>query len=60
MTLDEAINILESIKQTGEYEGDPYDSKAVELGIEALKLIRQHPTIRFFLEGKLLPGETEE
>lgn len=34
--------------------------EADRLCIEAGKLIKQHPTIRFFLQDKLLPGETEE
>jgi hypothetical protein len=40
------------------YPGE--DVSDMELLIEAGKLIKQHPTIRYFLETELLPEETEE
>lgn len=60
MTIDKAIEILEDILECGEYEGDPYDSVAVKLGIEALKEVKK---VRYgdpALDGELLLGETEE
>jgi len=60
MTLEEAIEILKAIQDTGEYTGDPDDSVAVQLGIEALKTIKAERTIYGFRRQVRLPGETEE
>lgn len=60
MTLDEAIKRMEARISwiQNHYPGE--DVSDMELLIEAGKLIKQHPTIRYFLETELLPEETEE
>jgi len=60
MTLDEAIKRMEARMSwiQNHYPGE--DVSDMELLIEAGKLIKQHPTIRYFLETELLPEETEE
>ena len=42
MKIDKAIELLQAIVLTGEYEGDPDDSDAIKLGIEALLAIQRH------------------
>ena len=37
MKRGKAIELLKAIIETGEYEGDPDDSDAIKLGIEALR-----------------------
>ena len=54
MTIDEAIETLQVIIETGEYEGEPHDTPALQLGIEALRWLRCHRIV------EILPGETEE
>ena len=58
MKLDKAIKVIENILDSVE-PGDPQEEQdALELGIEALKRIRdihaRHPDVTF----NLLPGET--
>ena len=60
MTIDEAIQILDDLIKSGEYEGDPYDSVAVKLGIEALKQIKKERFIAHPYCLNPLPGETED
>ena len=60
MTIDEAIEILESFDKDVVRWTPGAFRDALQLGSEALKLIRQHPIIRFFRDEELLPGETEE
>ena len=60
MDIPEAITILQRAVDNKPVIPHSELHIAERLGIEALKLIEQHPTIRFFLEDKLLPGETEE
>lgn len=58
MNLPKAIELCEDIEHTGEYEGDPDDSDALKLLIEAgkrLQLFRSKYGIYAFA---LLPGET--
>lgn len=59
MTIDEAMRILDDIVECGEYEGDPYDSAAVKLGIEALKQVKYLREIYILHQNEFLPGETE-
>lgn len=58
MTLDEAIEHNKAIKESGEYLGDPDDSKAVQLGIEALIRERNNRINPGAYRDLLLPGET--
>lgn len=59
MTLDKAIEHLNAIKESGEYLGEPDDSRAVQLGIEALReLILQRKYPHSAPKWKL-PGETK-
>ena len=60
MTLTRAIEILE-LSRNGQLEGSPEDlEKAEQLGMEAMKRIReQRGPHRTYLRH-LLPGETEE
>ena len=60
MNIEKAIEILYLSKEP-EFEGDSNDFyEAIQLGIEALKSVKQDRVLR--LEGRLhpLPGETEE
>ena len=59
MTLDKAIEILEDL--LGEGPQYPPDDRrdAVNLGIEALRLIKNDRVSPFYAFTKLLPGETE-
>jgi len=60
MKIEKAIEFLDAILESGEYLGEPDDSKALKLGIEALKGIKK---VRRTLEPyvtALLPGETEK
>ena len=54
MTIDETIETLQVIIETGEYEGEPHDTPALQLGIEALRWLQCHRIV------EILPGETEE
>ncbi len=58
MQIDKAIEILADILHYVQPGDPPDEHDAIKLGIESLKLIKQHPTIRYFLQDKLLPGET--
>ncbi len=60
MKIDKAIELLEAIIKSGEYLGDPDDSRAVKLGIEALKEIKAARTYSVGLIPEKLPGETKE
>lgn len=60
MKLSKAIEIAKAIIQTGEYEGDPDDSDAIIMLIEAGKEVKRlRPHIHYHVQ-QLLPGETEE
>ncbi len=64
MTLDEAIRLLELESRCGEYTPDCDILKALKLGIEALKRIKNE-RVYHFSQGliginRLLPGETEK
>jgi len=60
MTLDKAIEILNSV----EPDSRPFDyeeeKEAIRLGIEAMRRIKDARTAEVELEKTLLPGETEE
>lgn len=60
MTLDKATEHLNAIKESGEYLGEPDDSRAVQLGIEAIKRIELGRGIGLSRFDALLPGETKE
>ena len=53
MKIDKAIETLQVIIETGEYEGEPYDTPALQLGIEALKWLQRHRIV------EILPSEEE-
>jgi len=59
MKLGKAIEILKDIKNTRVYLGEPDDSEAVQLGIEALKEVTRARYGDPALDGELLPSETE-
>lgn len=60
MNLPRAIEIG-TLDLQNEYHGSIFELQdAKRILLEAGKLIKQHPTIRFFLAGGLLPRETEE
>jgi len=58
MTLAAAIEILEAIIQTGEYQGDPLDTPALTLGIAALNYIIRLRACSMEQRAITLPGET--
>jgi len=60
MKIDEAMRILDDIVECGEYEGDPDDSAAVKLGIEALKAIRRDRNLGMPWAINQLLGETKD
>jgi len=60
MKLSEAIRLLGYPRVKNFAISEKEFEEAHKLLIEAGKLIIQHPTIRFFLQDKLLPGETKD
>lgn len=60
MKIAKAIEHLNAIKDSGEYLGDPDDSRALKLGIEALKRLQIHRTEHIDIGFNPLPGETED
>ena len=60
MTIDKAIKILETEVRVAEVNDRPYEVYALQLGIEALKLIAQEPPEGYTCIPRPLPGETEE
>lgn len=60
MKIDKAIELLEAIIKSGEYLGDPDDSRAVKLGLEALRRVKDCRQVACDFAPKLLPGETED
>ena len=59
MTLDEAIKRLQVVKEGWPLSDSENYYKAVELGNEALKLIKEGRDRPVWQPFKLLPGETE-
>ena len=59
MKLEDAIKHQERRIASPFVRAHPDSKNATQLGIEAMKLLKQHPTIRAFLPDRLLPGETE-
>ena len=60
MQIDEAIEELQAIKKKAEIDGMPYGAEAIQLGIEALKRVRDYKEAHFNLHYTPMPGETEE
>jgi len=60
MTIDEAIELLEYLKQAAEKLKIGRSIDATQLGIEALKECKKARYGDPALDGELLPGETEE
>jgi hypothetical protein len=60
MTIDKAIEILQAIRHTGHYQPTIDDVHAVELGIEALFVVKanRNPDLPVYIG--LLPGEDSE
>lgn len=60
MTIEEAKTNLECLAQdeTAELEDD--EREAIQLGIEALKRVRDKRSMANYTYSYLLPGETEE
>ena len=60
MKLAKAIEVLDDIKDTGIDAGHYDAEEAIELGIEALKRVKEARKKVYFTTRSLLPGETEE
>jgi hypothetical protein len=60
MTPDEAIKILEVEERGLDPKYHPRLTKALKLGIEALKRIKADRILPYPIVSDLLPGETEE
>jgi len=60
VTLEEAIETIESIKHVCRTLFPPKEQAALSLGIEALKLVQRQSPNRALPGTKLLPGETDE
>jgi hypothetical protein len=60
MTIDDAIRILESRVSSPFMRANPKSRDAMQLGIEALKVIRQSRAVGSYTICPLLPGETEK
>lgn len=58
MTLEEAIKLNNELLRTGNYDVDPKFTKAIKLGIEALKFRQRWEARRAQTKFPLLPGET--
>lgn len=58
MNIVKAIERIDAIIESGEYEGTPFDRPALELGIEALKQISAWQSIDNHPCHVVLPGET--
>jgi len=60
ITIDEAKQILEDSDNQGMSGFNPRFKKAIQLGIEALKLIKKERKSPHRWFNTLLPGETED
>jgi hypothetical protein len=60
MTIDEAIKELKTNPGIEVFVVDPLAAKAIQLGIEALKRIKEYRNRADVRRSFLLPGETEE
>jgi hypothetical protein len=60
ITIDEAIGELKAIKGDLEPNSMPYACQAIQLGIEALKRIRDMRVSPILSYYNRLPGETEK
>uniref|UniRef100_A0A6M3XWA1 Uncharacterized protein n=1 Tax=viral metagenome TaxID=1070528 RepID=A0A6M3XWA1_9ZZZZ len=60
MTIDKAIELLDTAKEGFPVKDDEEYYKAMELGIEALKRLEEGRKRGYDYFGHLLPGETEE
>jgi len=60
MNLQKAFEIIQAIIDTGEYEGEPDDSDALKLGLQALERCIRLRSDKHCSPTKLLPGETED
>lgn len=60
MTSEEAIKLNQELLRTGHYDVDPKFTKAIKLGIEALKFFKDLRDRGALPPGTRLPGETEE
>jgi len=60
MTLDTAIEVLADLLGEGPYYDPEHRREAVQLGIEALKVVKAQRRAYDFYEKDLLPGETVE
>jgi hypothetical protein len=60
MTLEEAINVLEQYSHEPEGISLEDETHAIELGIEALKAVKECRASHMFCPGMTMPGESEE
>jgi len=59
MTLDEAIKLLEDLRDFSPVRNAPNTKAAMELGIEVLKQLRKYRAYPPGVIWEALPGETE-
>lgn len=60
ITREKAIELLEAILQTGEYEGDPDDSDAIKLGLSALESLVYYQNTSMPAQCLVLKGEEDK
>ena len=60
MQIEEAISLNRKLLRAGNYDVDPKFTKAIKLGIQALKRIKERRDQGKGYEPRLLPGETED
>ena len=59
MTIDEAIKGIENVRVAFSPRGDRHDWEALQLGVEALKRIKELRIPPYIDVGDSLPGETD-
>ena len=60
MRIDGAIKHLENMKEEAERNMMPYRVEAIQLSIEAMRLLAEQPATGYTCVPRPLPGETEE
>lgn len=57
MTIDKAIEVLKDYKMESAFETTPDFTSALQLGIEALKFVKQYEADNLVSHNPVLPGE---
>ena len=60
MNIPKAIEILTDLNNNKRSARAPYGRAAIQLGIEALRQVREQRQFRDLIIGEKLPGETED